>query len=117
MLNLEIKEQVEAYFAAHLSAEIVLYQDALHVYLVNGVEIEIRILDDSQYSFVWHWGDAKLRIDTAPIHQLLSTFPNHLHDNDDRLLPDPITIVGDTPWHNVQKLLARLIVDPLLQAA
>jgi hypothetical protein len=45
----------------------------------NGVSLEARIADPHAYAIAWAWGEAELRIDTAPLHRDLATFPNHLH--------------------------------------
>lgn len=114
MLHLALKETIEQHFAADLAAPLTLLQDALQLQLRNGVVVELRFASTEEYSLAWLWGDAELRIDTAPLHHDLATFPNHLHDADGQLRADPLTQPGRAPWDNVRPLLAALLADPLL---
>ena len=115
MLHLHLKEVIEDDLFDILREEVTLHQDALIVALSNGVDIELRFCDDDAYSINWRWGDASCRIDTAPLHPELATFPNHHHDMDGCLRADPVTRPGDSAWSNVQRLLQTLSQDPLLQ--
>ncbi|MBV8679058.1 MAG: hypothetical protein JO338_01270 [Aquitalea sp.] len=117
MLHLHLKEVIEDDLFDLLREEVTIHQDALIVFLKNGVDIELRFYDDHAYSINWRWGDASCRIDTAPLHRELATFPNHLHDDEGRLRADPVTRPGDSAWSNVQRLLQKLMQDPLLQVA
>ena len=93
-----------------------LKQDALLILFDTGLAVEVRYLNPNEYSIQWAWGDAELRIDTAPLHKELSTFPNHLHDADANLHPDTVTVFGSAPWNNVRQLIDRLLQDPLLES-
>jgi len=109
-----LKDAIEVEFAQALeSAE--LCRDALLVRLRNDVTIELRFADATEYAINWQWGDVQLRIDTAPMHPELTTFPNHLHDSDGELRTDRITRPGNAPWDNVRVLIAALLEDPLLR--
>jgi hypothetical protein len=109
-----LKDAIEVEFAQALeSAE--LCRDALLVRLRNDVTIELRFADATEYAINWQWGDVQLRIDTAPMHPELTTFPNHLHDSDGELRADRITRPGNAPWDNVRVLVAALLEDPLVR--
>jgi len=109
-----LKDAIEVEFALALeSAE--LCRDALLVRLCNDVTMELRFADAGEYAIGWQWGKVQLRIDTAPVHPNLATFPNHLHDGDGQLRADRITRPGDAPWDNVRALVAALLEDPLLR--
>lgn len=114
MLHLQLKEQIGQHFAAHLSKEVVLLQDALQLSLDNGVAVEIRYLDPAAYSIHWLGGEAVGRIDTAPLHPELETFPNHLHDSTGRVQSDRLTVHGAEPWNNVRSVLQALLENPRL---
>ncbi|TDG04883.1 hypothetical protein E1N52_27280 [Paraburkholderia guartelaensis] len=114
MLHIELKEQIEAAFDATQLASVTLCRDALELSLTNGVELTLRIADPSEYAMNWRWGEAAMGIDTAPVHPTLGTFPNHLHTPDGRTVDDPVSEVGVAPWHNVRRLIARLLAQPLL---
>jgi hypothetical protein len=116
MLHATLKDALDREFAAALLEPVELCRDALLVRLRNEVTIELRMSDASEYSIGWRWGDAELRIDTAPMHRQLSTFPNHLHDSDGTLRADPLTRPGDEPWNTVRSVIAALLEDPLLHA-
>ncbi len=90
--------------------------DALMLELRNGVELELRFLDAEQYALNWRWGDASLRIDTAPRHPEQATHPQHWHDEDDLIRPDPLTQPGRPPAENALALIVALAQDPLLMA-
>lgn len=114
ILHLELKQEIENRYRDHIPDGITLNQDALVVLLDNGVAVEIRYLDPEEYSIGWVWGEAELRIDTAPVHQGVGTFPNHLHDAEGNVLEDRVTRPGRPPWENVRRLLDALLDNPLL---
>lgn len=115
-LHLELKARIEAHYADQLDGEMQLKQDALLALFDTGLAVELRYLNPNEYSIQWAWGDAELRIDTAPLHKELSTFPNHLHDADANLHPDTLTVPGRDPWDNVRQLIDKLLQDPLLES-
>lgn len=116
MHHLELKEALEAHYGAVLAEPPTLCQDALLVSLNNGVLLELRYPAASEYAIAWRWEDAQLRIDTAPLHRTLATFPNHLHDASDVLREDRLTHPSAEPWANVRAVIDAVLVDPLLQA-
>ncbi len=116
-LHLELKTRIEAQYANQLDGEIQLKQDALLALFDSGLALELRYLNANEYSIQWAWGDAELRIDTAPLHKELSTFPNHFHDADAKLHPDTLTVPGKEPWDNVRHVIDRLLQDPLLETS
>lgn len=113
-LHIELKEQIEKQYAGRLSEPVRLAQDALLLAFDTGLVAEVRYANPEEYAIGWCWGEAEFRIDTAPLHPELATFPNHLHDCDGNLVADPLTTPGANPWHNVQKLLDALLEAPLL---
>lgn len=115
MLHSDLKDAIDREFAAALVEPAELCLDALLVRLRNDVVIELRIASTEEYSILWRWGEVELRIDTAPLHRQLATFPNHLHDGDGGLRPDPLTHPGGDPWGNVHAVIAAVLEDPLLR--
>jgi hypothetical protein len=101
-------------YGQRLAAPPRLNLDAITVALDNGVEIELRFASAEEYVLHWRWGEAELRIDTAPIHPDIATFPNHLHDAEGIVRPDPLTVPGRLPWDNVRAVLDAVLVQPLL---
>lgn len=115
-LHLDLAEHIAQQFGERLDEPVEVKLDALIVRLDNGVVAELRVVSPESYAFAWAWGDAELRIDTAPVHRDLATFPNHLHAADGRIAEDGVTRCGADPWTNVAALIAVLLVDPLLDA-
>lgn len=114
--HLSLRERLEQRYAAELTGRVELKQDALLLQLRNGVAIELRFPGQEEYAVNWRWGDAELRIDTAPLHPELPTFPNHLHDADGVLRADWLTRPRRDAWDNVCALLDALLADPLLRS-
>lgn len=112
-LHLELLPAIENEFGARLAAPPQLAQDALLIRLDNGVSLEVRYLDATHYSLQWLWGEAVARIDTAPVHPELASFPNHWHDSTGRLRADPVTLPGRAPWFNLRALILALLEDPI----
>ncbi|HEX2492533.1 MAG TPA: hypothetical protein VHK24_02070 [Steroidobacter sp.] len=116
-LHLVLKEEIERRYADRLREATQLSQDAIVLKLMNGAVIEFRWANEREYAVSWRWGDAMLRIDTAPLHPELATFPNHLHDADGALRADPITQCGADPLENAGRLIDALAADPMLRPA
>lgn len=111
-----LKERIETHYADQLAREPQLLQDALQLQFDSGLVMELRYFNDLEYSLQWLWGDAELRIDTAPLHKHLASYPHHRHDADGNLHPDTLTVPGREPWENVRQVIDRLLHDPLLES-
>jgi len=116
-IHLALAEQVSARYGAKLAADPHLSQDALTLQFNDGLALELRFVSAGEYAIHWLWGDAELRIDTAPVHPGLATFPNHLHDHQGACRADPLTVPGRDPWENVERVLESVLADPLLGVA
>lgn len=116
-LHLELKDKIEAAYGGGPLTAIDLKQDALIAEFDTGVAIELRYLNQNEYSIAWVWGEAEFRIDTAPLHPHLKTQPNHLHDDSGNILDDPLTSPSRAPWDNIKALLDIIIDKPLVTAA
>jgi hypothetical protein len=114
MLNIELKDHIEAAFDTTQVTSVTLCRDALELGLANGVELTLRIVGGSEYAMSWRWGEAEMRIDTAPLHDTLRTYPNHLHTPGGLAVDDPVSEIGADPWRNVRALIERLLDAPLL---
>lgn len=68
--------------------------------------MDIRYPVDSKYSFHWGREDGIIRIDTAPHHRLLSTYPRHMHlGKEENVVEDSVTRVNNTIEENVKSVL------------
>ena len=114
-LHLALKDRLDRHFSGQLDAPVQLLQDALVLRLSNAVTMELRFAGNDEYALSWQWGDAQLRIDTAPLHPELSTFPNHLHDGEGVVRADPVTRPELDAWDNAQALIEAVFADPLLR--
>lgn len=115
MLHPDLKDALEARCPTALAQPAQLCRDALLLHLVNGVALELRFASANEYAIAWRWGDAQWRIDTAPLHPQLATFPNHLHDSEGGVQADPLTVAGDDVLENAQRVIEALLEDPTLQ--
>lgn len=116
-LHAEFMEQIESRFGERLEDFPALKQDALTFRLEGGIDVEIRYAGPSEYALTWTAGEALLRIDTAPLHRSLATFPNHLHDADGRVRSDPVTHADAAPWENVRALIEAVLEDPRMEGS
>jgi len=117
MLHVELKERIESTFDATQLESVTLCRDALELRLSNGVDLTLRIVGPGEYAMNWRWGEAAMSIDTAPLHDTLGTYPNHLHTSDGGVADDPVTEIAASPWDNVRALIGRLLDEPLLGRA
>lgn len=115
--HIALKGHIDKQFAAQLAAPAQLAQDALLLHFVNGLRMELRFAGADEYVLAWQWGDAQLRIDTAPLHPELATFPQHLHDMHGAVRADPVTQPGRAPEDNAGALIDALFRDPMLGTA
>jgi hypothetical protein len=116
MLHLELSETIGQHYADAGLESIQTLQDALLLTLENGVDMEIRYPSAEEYAIAWRWGEAELRIDTAPSHPDLATVPNHLHRDDGSVVADPLTHPGAEPWVNLRAVIDAVLKAPLLPA-
>ncbi len=114
-LHLELAARIDETYGERLESPTEVKLDALIVRLDNGVTLEARIAAPNAYAIAWAWGEAELRIDTAPVHKDLPTFPNHLHAADGSLHHDPLTRCSAAPWDNLRVVIDSVLHDPLLE--
>lgn len=114
-VHLMLQDLVGEHYGERLSEPPRLAQDALLLSFDTGLMLEARYFSRDEYSIAWSWGDAELRVDTAPVHALCASFPNHLHDAGGAVRPDSVTRTGNDCWLNFSRLLDRLLDDPLLE--
>lgn len=113
-LHLDLAAQLERHFGECLDGPVDMKLDALLLRLDNGVVVEARFAATDAYAIAWTWGDAEMRIDTAPHTASADAAANHRHTADGRQLDDPVTRCDATPWDNLRALLDILLDDPLL---
>jgi hypothetical protein len=110
-----LKEKLQSHYVSRLAEPVELAQDALMLSFDTGLRVEARYFSAQEYSIMWRWRGAELRIDTAPIHPDHKTFPRHLHSADGMVGPDAATSQDSDCWLNLSGLLNLLLQDPLLK--
>ena len=112
-LHATLANEIVSRFGEHLDGAPRIGQDALTLHFQNGLALQARFASSEEYSIQWRFGDTEHRIDTAPLHPELATFPHHLHDSQGKTRPDPLTIPGRSPWDNIQAVLNVILENPL----
>ena len=112
--HLMLKDHIESAYAERLAEPVRLAQDALLLSFDSGLMMEVRYFSTEEYSISWSWGEAELRIDTAPMHAENTSPSHHFHSPEGVVLADSITQPGRDCWLNFSALLNTLLRNPLL---
>ncbi len=101
-----IAQCAEEHFSDILSEVPIIYSDKVRLVFVDGSYMDIRYPVDSKYSFHWQRENGIIRIDTAPHHRHLSTYPGHMHiGKEENVVEDSITKIDNTIEENVKCVL------------
>jgi len=114
-IHLMLKDKIEEHYATRLIEPVRLAHDALLLSFDSGLMVEARYFSRDEYSIAWSWGEAELRVDTAPVHSDCASFPHHLHDDAGTVRKDSASCPGTDCWSNFNRLIDTLLVDPLLE--
>ncbi len=96
----------EEYFSDMLKEVPIIFSDKVRLIFVDDSYMDIRYPVDSKYSFHWQREDEIIRIDTAPHHRQLSTYPRHMHNGkEDDVVEDSVTNIDNTIDENVKSVL------------
>ena len=79
--------------------------DGLLLQFNDGSRLELHYPYKKEYSFNFLRGEKVFIIDTAPIHNELETYPNHIHDFEGKLIKDKITDINNEPIKNIENFL------------
>ena len=113
-VHLMLQEKLEEAYGERMSEPGRLAQDALLLSFDTGLMMEIRYFSSDEFSIHWTWGEAELRLDTAPVHVGLPGYPMHVHRDDGAIVAVPSGMLDADPWIALSGLLDILLVDPLL---
>ncbi len=111
-LHAELADRIIDHYGEQLADTPRQNYDALGLSFANGLRVEIRFATPEEYAIRWSSGGAESRIDTAPLHRGLDTFPNHLHCADGEVRADPYTTPGHPPWDNLKAVLDAILTNP-----
>ncbi|MGV8894196.1 MAG: hypothetical protein ACOH2K_14890 [Burkholderiaceae bacterium] len=114
-MHLIFKENLEEHYAERMVESVRMAQDALTLSFDTGLMMEVRYFSNEEYSVNWSWGDAELRMDTAPVHASCTDSPLHVHDENGIVRAGPMADYGLDDWRNFSSMLDVLLLDPLLE--
>ncbi len=101
-----IAQRAEEHFSDILSEAPIIYSDKVRLVFVDGSYMDIRYPVNSKYSFHWQREGEIIRIDTAPHHRQLSTYPRHMHNGKENdVVEDSVTELDNTIEENVMCVL------------
>ncbi|MDD1745778.1 MAG: DUF6516 family protein [Candidatus Methanoperedens sp.] len=96
----------EDHFPDILGEAPMIYSDKVRLMFVDGSYMDIRYPVDSKYSFHWQREHEIIRIDTAPHHRELSTYPAHMHiGKEEDVVEDTVTNMNNSIEENVRNVL------------
>lgn len=89
-----------------LAREPLVLTDRIRLFLTDESLMDIRYPLDQDYSFHWERKSATYRINTAPDHPEIKSYPRHLHNGfDEKVVEDTITSLQNTPEQNLRRVL------------
>ena len=96
----------EEHFSDIIIEAPIIFSDKVRLLFIDGSFMDIRYPVDSKYSFHWQLEDEIIRIDTAPHHRQVSTYPRHMHiGKEENVVEDSVTEIGNTMEENVKCVL------------
>jgi hypothetical protein len=101
-----IAQCAEEHFDNILKEMPIIFSDKVRLVFIDDSYMDIRYPVDSKYSFHWQRRDEMIRIDTAPHHSQLSTYPRNIHmGKENNIVEDTITNIDNNIEENVKCVL------------
>lgn len=82
----------------------------LRIFLNDGSIIDIYYPVIGKYSFHWQKKEGFVRLNTAPNHKEIPTFPRHLHKGNE-IIEDIITDLNALPEDNLRRFLKFVVKE------
>ncbi|MDI6886861.1 MAG: DUF6516 family protein, partial [archaeon] len=83
-----------------------LHADKVRLILIDGSWIDVRYPVEDKFSFHWQRGDKIYRIDTAPHHKGMRSFPKHIHfGSEDNVIEDDVSEENVSPEENFKRFM------------
>ncbi|MGB2727583.1 MAG: DUF6516 family protein [Halobacteriota archaeon] len=83
-----------------------LHADRVRLILIDGSWIEVRYPVVDKFSFHWQRSNKIYRIDTAPHHKDIRTFPRHIHfGSEDNVIEDYVLEENVSPEENFKRFM------------
>lgn len=90
-----------------MAKEPLVLTDRIRLFFRDNSFMDIRYPVDRDYSFHWQRRGATYRINTAPDHLEIETYPRHMHDgSEEKVVPDTLTSLDNTPEQNLRSVLS-----------
>jgi hypothetical protein len=110
-IHTQLADAIVQHYGERLTQPPQLTQDAVTLAFDSGLLVQLRFASAEEYSIQWSLDGRELRIDTAPLHPQLASFPNHLHDANGTVRADTLTRPGRAPWDNLRAVLGSILGD------
>ena len=109
-MSIKILEEIKAFilreYKSYILQEPVIIRRRLRAYLTDNSFIDIRYPNLKEYSLHWQGRNKIIRIDTAPHHINLRSYPRHIHlYTEDNIIEDNITMINASPEENIRKYI------------
>lgn len=89
-----------------LKEDPLILRDRIRLLFIDESFMDIRYPVTHDYSFHWRRAREVYRINTAPDHPEIETFPRHIHaGREENVEPDTITSLDDSPEQNLRRVL------------
>jgi hypothetical protein len=83
-----------------------LHADRVRLFLIDGSRVDVRYPIEDKFSFHWQRGDMIYRIDTAPHHKGIRTFPRHIHfGSEDNIIEDSVLGENGSPEEKFKRFM------------
>ena len=83
-----------------------LHVDRIRLILIDGSLIDVRYPMADKFSFHWQQDNRIYRIDTAPHHKGIRTYPRHIHFcSEDNVIDDYVLGENVSPEENFRKFM------------
>jgi hypothetical protein len=93
-------------FSDILRRKPLILRDRIRLFFIDESFMDIRYPINHDYSFHWQMKGELYRINTAPDHPEIETFPRHIHARtEENTIPDTITSLNNTPEKNLRQVL------------
>jgi len=93
-------------FSDILKRKPLILRDRIRLLFIDESFMDIRYPINHDYSFHWQRKGELYRINTAPDHPEIETFPRHIHARtEENTIPDTITSLHNTPEENLRQVL------------
>ncbi|MFX1326143.1 MAG: DUF6516 family protein [Promethearchaeota archaeon] len=93
---------VEEEFSDIIKSKPLVIETKLRIFLIDGSFIDVRYPIDTDYSFHWERKGDITRVNTAPDHPEVKTFPRHIHQGES-VKEDTITDLSLSPEENLRR--------------